>query len=335
VQLSLKFDLRAPGFGAAPADLYAAALDMCSWADAAGFDCVRFLEHHGSDDGYCPSPLVMAAAAAARTSRIRIRVRALILPLHDPVRIAEDAAVVDVISRGRLELVIAAGYVQSEFAMFGRDLADRPRLVEEGVWVLKQAWSGEPFEYHGRPALVALRPYRRPRPPIVLGGSSPAAARRAARIADGFEPTSRSLYALYAAECARLGVAPGPPLPPAPRGQFLYVSEDPERSWQELGPHLLHEMRSYGGWLAEAGNATNYRPVADLGELRASGTYQILTPRECVDLATELGPDGQLEFHPLVGGAHPALGWRCLTLFEKQVAPALASAGLVTARSAL
>ena len=182
--------------------------------------------------------------------------------------------------------------------------------------------------------MIALRPHRRPRPPIVLGGSSPAAARRAARIADGFEPTSRSLYALYAAECARLGVAPGPPLPPAPRGQFLYVSEDPERSWRELGPHLLHEMRSYGAWLAEAGNATNYRPVADLGELRASGTYQILTPGECVDLATELGPEGQLEFHPLVGGAHPALGWRCLTLFEKQVAPALASAGLVTARNA-
>lgn len=321
MQLSLKFDLRAPAFGADPADLYAAALEMCSWADTAGFDCVRFLEHHGSDDGYCPSPLVMAAAAAARTSRIRIRVRALILPLHDPLRIAEDAAVVDVISRGRLELVVAAGYVQSEFAMFGRALADRPVLVEEGVQVLKQAWTGEPFDYHGRPALVALRPHRRPRPPIVLGGSSPAAARRAARIADGFEPTSRSLYALYAAECARLGVAPGPPLPPSPRGQFLYVSEDPERSWRELGPHLLHEMRSYGAWLAGAGNATNYRPVADIGELRASGTYQILTPGECVDLATELGPEGQLEFHPLVGGAHPALGWRCLTLFEKQVAP--------------
>jgi alkanesulfonate monooxygenase SsuD/methylene tetrahydromethanopterin reductase-like flavin-dependent oxidoreductase (luciferase family) len=334
VQLSLKFDLRAPAFGAAPADLYAAALDMCAWADAAGFDCVRFLEHHGSEDGYCPAPLVMAAAAAARTSRVRIRVRALILPLHDPVRVAEDAAVVDVISRGRLELVVAAGYVQSEFAMFGRSLADRPRLVEEGVRVLKQAWTGEPFDYQGRPALVALRPHRQPRPPIVLGGSSPAAARRAARIADGFEPTSRRLYDVYAAECGRLGTTPGPSLPPAPRGQFLYVSEDPERSWRELGPHLLHETQSYGAWLAEAGNATNYQPATDLEELRASGTYQILTPGECADLAAALGPDGQLEFHPLVGGADPALGWKCLTLFEKQVAPALEAAGLMTARSA-
>jgi alkanesulfonate monooxygenase SsuD/methylene tetrahydromethanopterin reductase-like flavin-dependent oxidoreductase (luciferase family) len=333
MQLSLKFDLRTHPFGTAPADLYAAALDMCAWADTAGFGGVRFLEHHGSDDGYCPSPLAMAAAAAARTSRLRIRVRALILPLHDPVRIAEDAAVVDVISRGRLELVVAAGYLASEFAMFGRRLADRPRLVEEGVQVLKQAWTGRPFEYQGRPVLVALRPHRRPRPPIVLGGSSPAAARRAARIADGFEPTSRSLYDVYAAECARLGVTPGPPLPPTPRGQFLYVSEDPERSWRELGPHLLHEMRSYGAWLAEAGHARNYRPVADLAELRASGTYLILTPGECVDLAAALGPDGQLEFHPLVGGADPALGWRCLTLFEKEVGPALESAGLLTARS--
>lgn len=332
MRISLKFDLRAPEFGAAPAELYGAALDMCEWADSIGFDCVRFLEHHGSDDGYCPSPLVMAGAAAVRTSRVRIRVRALILPLHDPIRIAEDAAVVDVLSRGRLELVVAAGYVSSEFAMFGRSLSERARLVEDGVAALKAAWTGEPFEYRGRPALVALRPHRRPRPPIVLGGSSPAAARRAARIADGFEPTSRALYDVYAEECARLGVAPGPPLPPMPRGQFLYVSNDPEQSWAELGPHLLHEMQSYGQWLAQAQNATNYQPVADLAQLRASGTYRIVTPAECVELATELGPDGQLEFHPLVGGCDPALAWTGLTLVEKDVLPGMQAAGLMERR---
>jgi alkanesulfonate monooxygenase SsuD/methylene tetrahydromethanopterin reductase-like flavin-dependent oxidoreductase (luciferase family) len=231
VQLGLKFDLRAPRWGAPAADLYGAALDMCEWADRAGFDVVRFLEHHGSDDGYCPSPLAMCAAAAARTDRVRIRARAFILPLHDPVRVAEDCAVIDLVSRGRLELVVAAGYVASEFEMFGRDLSDRPRLVEEGIEVLKQAWTGEPFKYKGRPARVALRPFRQPRPPIALGGSSKAAARRAARIADGFEPTAHELLEVYEAECVRLGVTPGPRPPMQPPGQFRHVARDVEATW--------------------------------------------------------------------------------------------------------
>jgi alkanesulfonate monooxygenase SsuD/methylene tetrahydromethanopterin reductase-like flavin-dependent oxidoreductase (luciferase family) len=323
VQLSLKYDLRAPTWGAPAHELYAAALDQCEWADDVGFDVVRFLEHHGSDDGYCPSPLIMAAAAAARTRRIRIRARAFILPLHDPVRVAEDTAVIDLVSRGRFELVVAGGYVRSEFEMFGRDLADRPALVEDGVEALKRAWTGEPFTYRGRPARVALRPFRRPRPPITLGGSSKAAARRAARIADGFEPTRRDLFAEYEAECARLGMQPGPPPPRMPRGQFLHVTHDVEAAWETLGPHLLHEMRSYGAWMADAGNGTNYRPVANVAQLRASGTYLIVTPEQCVEIARELGPDGTIELHPLVGGADPRLGWSCLRLFASEVLPAL------------
>jgi alkanesulfonate monooxygenase SsuD/methylene tetrahydromethanopterin reductase-like flavin-dependent oxidoreductase (luciferase family) len=328
MRLSLKFDLRAPAFGAAPAELYSAAVDMCEWADAAGFDSVRFLEHHGSEDGYCPSPLVMAAAAAARTSRVRLRVRALILPLHDPVRIAEDVAVIDVLSRGRVELVVAGGYVRSEFEMFGRTLAERPRLMEEGILALKQAWTGQPFEYQGRPARVALRPYQRPHPPLVLGGSSAAAARRAARLCDGFEPTTLALFQTYLEECVRLGVPAGPPPPRMVRGQFLYVATDPESAWTALAPHLLHETNSYGAWLAAAGTGAQYRPVANLAELRAGGTYRVVTPEECVELARGLGADGQLEFHPLVGGLDPEIGWASLRLVEKEVLPALRSEGI-------
>jgi alkanesulfonate monooxygenase SsuD/methylene tetrahydromethanopterin reductase-like flavin-dependent oxidoreductase (luciferase family) len=323
MQLSLKFDLRAPEWGTPAADLYQAAIEMCEWADHAGFDVVRFLEHHGSADGYCPSPLAMAAAVAARTDRVRIRARALILPLHDPIRVAEDGAVIDLISRGRFELVVAAGYVRSEFEMFGKDLADRPRLLEEGVEALKQAWTGEPFTYQGRPARVALRPFRQPRPPIALGGSSKAAARRAARIADGFEPTGRGLFDEYEAECLRLGVPAGRRPPVLPPGQFLYVATDVEAAWHALAPHLLHEMNSYGTWLAEAGTGTQFRPVADLAELRASGSYTIVTPEQCIELAGQLGPGGCLEFHPLVGGADPDLGWSCLRLVEQEVLPAL------------
>jgi alkanesulfonate monooxygenase SsuD/methylene tetrahydromethanopterin reductase-like flavin-dependent oxidoreductase (luciferase family) len=329
MRLSLKFDLRAPAFGAPPADLYAAAVDQCVWADETGFDTVRVLEHHGSADGYCPAPLTVLAAVAARTSRVRLRARALVLPLHDPVRVAEDAAVVDVLSRGRLELVVAGGYVASEFAMFGRSLRERRALVEDGVRALKDAWTGEPFTYRGRPALVALRPVQRPHPPIVLGGSSRAAALRAARIADGFEPTLPQLHAEYAAECARLGVPAGPPPPPMVPGRFLHVARDPEAAWRALGPHLLHEMRSYGAWLADAGTGTQYRPVADVAQLRATGGYRIVTPAECLALARALGPNGQLEFHPLPGGAEPELGWAGLRLFAAEVLPALRADGLV------
>lgn len=330
LELSLKFDLRAPSWGTPPTELYAAAIAMCDWADAVGFDVVRFLEHHGSEDGYCPSPLIMAGAVAARTRRVRIRARALILPLHDPIRVAEDTAVIDLISQGRLELVIGAGYVPSEFAMFGRTLADRPRLVEAGVEALKQAWTGEPFTYEGRPVRVALRPHRRPRPPIALGGSSAAAARRAARIADGFEPTNPALFDEYLAECLRLGVEPGPRPPTLPPHRFLHVADDPESAWAALGPHLLHEMRSYGAWTAAAGTSVGYRPVEDLDELRATGSYMIVTPEECISMAESLGPRGAIELHPLVGGADPSIGWSCLNLVERDVMPALRKAGLTT-----
>jgi alkanesulfonate monooxygenase SsuD/methylene tetrahydromethanopterin reductase-like flavin-dependent oxidoreductase (luciferase family) len=329
VRLTLRYDLRAPEWGSPPADLYAAALDQCAWADRAGFYRVRFLEHHGSPDGYLPSPLIAAAAAAARTTRIRIAVRALIITLHDPVRVAEDAAVVDLISRGRLDLVVAAGYVPSEFAMFDRDMRRRGELLEEAVNVLKEAWEGQPFTYRGRPCRVATRPYRRPR--IVLGGSSVAAAQRAARIADGFEPTHWRLYDDYAAECARLGNTPGPPLPRRPGGQFLYVAEDVSLAWEELGPHLLHEANSYSSWLAESDKRLGalYEPAATVDELRATGKYLIVTAEECVELASGLGRDGELEFHPLAGGLSPALGWRSLRLVEEKVMPALRAMGML------
>lgn len=326
-ELGLKYDLRAPGFGASPADLYDAALDQCAWADETGFDLVTLLEHHGTDDGYCPSPLIVAAALAARTRRMRIRIRALVLPLHDPVRVAEDCAVLDVLSRGRLELVVAAGYVRSEYAMFGVDPADRGRLLERGVATLRAAFTGEPFVHDGRPGRVALRPHGPL--PITLGGSSDVAARRAALIADNFDPTHLRTRAAYEQECARLGRAPGPPAPPQPRGQFLHVSADPEKDWARLGPHLLHEMCSYGEWLAAAGTGRQYRPVADLDELRATGVYRIVTPAECLALARELGPAGRLEFHPLVGGADPEIGWSGLRLFAAEVLPTLQAEGLV------
>ena len=183
VQLSLRYDLRAPSFGAPPAELYAAALEQCAWAEAHGFSMVALSEHHGVDDGYCPSPLVMAAAIAGRTRSLRMVVTALVLPLYDPVRLAEDLAVLDLASGGRVDVVVGAGYLPQELAMFGKEMSDRLPLVEEGIRVLRAAWTGEEFEYAGRRVRrdAPSGPPTWPRPAdgwIDSGGSPPRGAPR-------------------------------------------------------------------------------------------------------------------------------------------------------------
>jgi alkanesulfonate monooxygenase SsuD/methylene tetrahydromethanopterin reductase-like flavin-dependent oxidoreductase (luciferase family) len=321
VHLILRLDMRSPGFATPSERLYAAGLEMAEWADRQGFDEVMLSEHHGSADGYLPSPLVYAAAIAARTERVRLRLSALVLPLHDPIRVAEDVAVLDQISRGRIELVIAGGFLPSEFEMFGRSLAERGRRVEEGVALLKQAWTGESFRHQGRSVRVTPRPVQRPHPPILLGGSSAAAARRAARIADGFVPVVPEVMPAYLEACRRLGTEPGRSRVLGP--PFLHVAEDPDAAWARIAPHALHETNSYGRWYAEGGTAGPYQAIEDADALRASGNYPVLTPEQCAALIRGLGEGAWLFAHPLMGGLDPELGWESLELLVSKVLPAL------------
>jgi len=146
----------------------------------------------------------MAGAIAARTQALEISV-VLVLPLHDPIRVAEDAAVVDHLSHGRLDIVLVNGYVPSEFEAFGKSMSDRVKLTTEAVATLRQAWTGEPFQHRGRTVRVTPRPFQQPGPPLWLGGSSDGAARRAARIADAFLPTLPQYWDTYRDEMRRLG----------------------------------------------------------------------------------------------------------------------------------
>lgn len=185
----LRFDFRNPDFaGTTMAERYEAALDMAEWADRLGFVIIVLSEHHGSDDGYLPSPLAMAAAMAARTKQARIRIAALIAPFHDPLRVAEDVAVVDLLSNGRLDLVVANGYVPGEFAMFGCELSDRVRRTTESVATMKQAWTGEPFEFRGRTVQIRPTPAQPGGPPVILGGSGPNVLKRVIAYGDGWMP---------------------------------------------------------------------------------------------------------------------------------------------------
>jgi alkanesulfonate monooxygenase SsuD/methylene tetrahydromethanopterin reductase-like flavin-dependent oxidoreductase (luciferase family) len=320
----LRYDLRCPSFAdTTSADLFATAVEQCEWADRLGFATVTLSEHHGSPDGYLPSPLVLAAAIAARTTHLRLMLAALIAPLHDPVRLAEDLAVLDVLSRGRVIPVLSGGYVAAEFATFGRRLSERRQVMEEIIPFLEKAWSGEPFEHRGASVRVTPRPVQQPRPPLFMGGASEAAAKRAARLADHFIPTVPELFEVFRAERVRLG-RPDPGPLPGTTGSFLWVAEDPEAAWRRLAPHALHETNAYGRWLAATGgDPSPYTEVASADALRASGAYPVWTPEALVEKARGMGPLDAVIFHPLMGGIDPDFSWECLHLVEERVLPAL------------
>jgi alkanesulfonate monooxygenase SsuD/methylene tetrahydromethanopterin reductase-like flavin-dependent oxidoreductase (luciferase family) len=320
--LGLRYDLRAPAFaGVTHAELYAACLDQCVWAEAHGFDVVALSEHHGVDDGYMSAPVTLAAAIAGRTRRLQLNIAAVLVPLHDPVRLAEQLAVVQLVSGGRLSLVAGMGYRDEEFQMAGIDRRQRGRLFDEYVGVMRQAWSGEPFEWRGRTVRATPVP---PSPPMVLiGGSTEKAARRAARLHAGFFPAiaDAALAAAYEEECARQGFTGFVVMPGGPG--FVHVSNDPERDWARIAPHALYDARTYAAWQPPGQRSQVHVAGNTLDELRRSGVYRVVTPDECVALAEEYG---RVLLHPLMGGLSPTLAWESLELFERAVLPRLRAA---------
>jgi alkanesulfonate monooxygenase SsuD/methylene tetrahydromethanopterin reductase-like flavin-dependent oxidoreductase (luciferase family) len=322
VLFGMRFDFRNPDFGGhTPAERYAAALDMAEWADRLGCVSIAVCEHHGSSDGYLPSPLPIIAAMAARTSTVRFMTAALIAPFYDPLRLAEDLVVLDHLSQGRVDLIVGAGYVPQEFAMYGVALKDRPKRMTEVVTTLRSAFTGEPFDYRGRTVQVTPAPYRPGGPTLLMGGSSEPAARRAARIGDGFIPSTPDVWEFYREEVQALGRPdPGPCV--IPPNRTVALAEDAESGWAEMAPFFLHEMNAYGEWLAQAGMEAPYSTVADVDALRASGQYAVLTSAEFVaELKGQELPFAQL--HPLCGGMPIGLAWNSLRLFEREVIPAL------------
>lgn len=317
----LRFDFRNPTTAGTPmADRYAAALDMAEWADRLGCITLTVSEHHGSADGYLPSPLPMLAAMAARTTTSRLMVAALIAPFYDPLRLAEDLVVLDNLSKGRVDLIVAGGYVRDEFAMYDVPMSERATRVTETIATLRAAFIGEPFDYRGRRVQVTPRPHSPNGPSLLLGGSSEPAARRAARIADGFIPSVPEVWEFYRDEVQQLG-RPDPGPCPIGDTRTVALAEDVEEGWRQMAPYFLHETNAYGAWLAANDGAGPYRAVADVEELRASGQYAVLTPEQFI-AEMRAAPLPFAQFHPLCGGIPPELAWSSLRLFEHEVLPA-------------
>jgi alkanesulfonate monooxygenase SsuD/methylene tetrahydromethanopterin reductase-like flavin-dependent oxidoreductase (luciferase family) len=317
---AIRFDLRrAPFATTTQAEQYAQCVEMARWADEHDFAAVTISEHHGVD--FISAPTALAGVLLGATRRAQVMVNALLVPLHDPVRLAEDVATLDLTSGGRFTFVAGLAYRHDEFAMAGADRSKRGALVEEYVQVMKQAWTGEPFEWRGRTIVVNPTPVSAAEQLVWLGGSVRRSAERAARLRLPFftMSTDPSLGDIYREECEKVGYTTGFFM--APRGPlFTHIAEDPDKAWAELAPYAVYDVLSYNSW--QTGDHDNVAASAatNADELRASGMWQVVTPDECVELARRYGT---IVLHPLMGGIPPELGWSSLQLYADNVAPKL------------
>ena len=298
---------------------YRAALDMAVYAEEQGFDTVNFEEHHCAENGWLPAPLTMAAMVIARTERIRVNVAALLVTLYDPIRLAEEIAILDLVSRGRFSFVAGIGYRPIEYHAVGKSWADRGRLLDECVDTLLNAWSGEAFEYRGKTIRVTPVPMSRPTPFFFLGGMSKVSARRAARYGIPYFPAidDSELEACYHAELAKHGkqgfyMAPG-------RGNSMTVVDpDPERAWAELGPYYLRELREYSSWKRAEVRRPGEGVAETVEDVRHGDRFEILTPEACRARA-EAGEVEQVCLHPLAGGVPVERAWEILRRYTEEV----------------
>ena len=321
MQSVLRLNMTLPGLD--PDELaarYDASLDMAAFVDDAGFTAVTTDEHHGAPDGWMPATLVYTGMLAARTRRCNVAVQALLLPLHDPVRVAEDLAVLDLASAGRVVVTLGVGYRPEEYAALGKSWAERGRLMDEAVQVLLDAWTGEPFEYQGRTVQVTPVPRTKPHPVVMIGGSARPGARRSARFGLPFAPplSVPELEAYYHEQCERFGTT-GFVVSPPPGLELVFVDEDPDRAWAEIGPYFLHEAVTYAGWQTPDIRSSVHSHATTVDELRAEGIYTILTPDECRARAADRGDDWVTVLHPLCGGIPIDRAWDCLRLYADKV----------------
>ncbi|PKP99911.1 MAG: LLM class flavin-dependent oxidoreductase [Alphaproteobacteria bacterium HGW-Alphaproteobacteria-13] len=332
MQLKIRYDMNSPSFGAPHPVLYRTAIDQSIWADKLGFDEVCLAEHHGAEDGYCPSSMIQAASILGATENITAHLSALVVTMHDPLRLAEDLAVLDNIAPGRIIFTAGMGYRPHEFEMFGRDITKRLAIMNETMATLKAAWTGEPFEFRGRTVRVTPRPATPGGPKIYMGGSTEKSAIRAAKAGYQYYPGHPDLFKIYEAEREKAGFPP--PEPQLKSGpSFLYVSDDPDRDWPLIAPHVAYATNTYAEWAKERGvGQTRYGAADSIEALKAMPNIEVLTPDECFDLLVGLGDQSAITFHALLGGLDPEISWRGLRLFESAVLPRLREVGLVKAK---
>src|SRR4051812_3634077 len=237
---------------------YARLVDVAAEADGLGADCIWLTEHHGFEDGYLTQPLVLAAAIATRTRRARIGTAVTLAPIRDPLHLAEEAAVVDLVSGGRLELGIGAGYVPSEFDAFGADMATRFVQLDAMYVRLRELFDD--------PGLTP--PPVQSHLPVWLGYQQAIGARKAGRFGAPLLSIRRAVVAAYLEGLAEGGHD-------VSRARLagdvdIVVADDPEAAYQRIAPHYLYQVNSY----SRAAGRPVHR-LEDLGDRRGEGRARV------------------------------------------------------------
>ena len=302
-----------------PADRYHAALEMATWADTHMVNVVGLSEHHSTTDGFLAAPLQLAGMMVARTTNVRICVSALLVPLHDPLRLAEDICLIDQIANGRFSVTCGLGYRELEYQTFNIDWSKRGQVFDKKLDILIRALKGE-LE-NGHSLQLNPLPVSTINNLLMIGGNSKAAALRAARLGLFFCPAidDVNLENIYKDACRRRGVkhsvviSPGEP-------STTFISQDPTAAWKEIGEHLMYDARAYGEWRHSSRRAYAESFASNIEELKREGKYRILSPEEALKAIKNTG---SLHLAPLTGGVSIDIGWKSLRLFEDHVQPYL------------
>ena len=297
---------------------YARSLERVVAAESLGAKSIWLSEHHGFDDGYLPQPLTFAAAVAARTTRVRIGTAVLLAPLRHPRHIAEEAAQVDLISGGRLELGLGAGYGPAEFEAFGAELASRYRQTDFALAEVRRLLeSGE----------LTPPPIQDPLP-LWAGYLGPRGARRAGRLGVGLLTLDRESYRIYRDALVEGGHEPSRARLAGALGLFL--ADDPERALHHVVPFLAHQQASYQRLRGDAPSATAESLREHLAAHGSLPGLQVVDAEQAVALIREAVaglPVEHVYFWQGIGGMDDSFSDRHLELLLTRVAAALRDPG--------
>lgn len=269
--------------------IYEEAIDLAARCDGLGYDSVWTTEHHFVDDGYMPSLLVVSAAIAERTTSISIGTGVLLAPLYHPLRLAEDAATVQLISSGRLLLGLGLGWSEIEFDAMGADMRKRGRAMDEILQILPKAWQGDPFTWQGdvyQFPKVGVRPTPGERIPVIIGGTADAAVLRAARYADGFFSNASPDRFLHQIEIATEELEQAG-RDPSGFTWIYYSVMFPTDDVDEALEHVWHQRWKYSDMNASASRSgplgvaprLDEEGAAKMGEISLTGPSELIVER--------------------------------------------------------